>query len=128
MKTNKAVSWHRSAALVTLLSAPLCAGCASIGIHHDTVATGDAFNATYRCDNGQDVTARYFPPDEARITVGRRAIDMHIARSADGARYVGGDLVWWTKGNGSGSTGTLFSHDAGAHQVTGEKITSCVQT
>ncbi len=38
---------------------------------------------------------------------------MSLAISASGARYVGGGLVWWTKGSGPGSAGTLYREQAG---------------
>lgn len=82
--------------------------------------------ATYRCDNGMRIHTRYFPPDRAQVHIHGRRIDMHIARSADGARYVGGGLTWWTKGVGPGSHGMLLSHDAGT-QHRGELITRCRQ-
>lgn len=86
----------------------------------------DAFSARYRCTNGECISARYAPPDTAIVHRNQQRIDMHIARSADGARYVGGGLVWWTKGSGPGSMGTLFVHET-ATQSTGQRITSCRQ-
>lgn len=102
-------------ALITL------GGCASQANHEAQSAVVD-----YNCDNGQAIQARYFPPDAARVTLGERTIDMHIAVSADGARYVGGDRVWWTKGSGPGSHGTLFGYDA-TTDSTGDRIAFCEQ-
>lgn len=105
-----------------ILSTLMVCGCAM-----QAARNADAFTASYHCANGQSVQARYLPPDRARITIGERTIDMHLAVSADGARYVGGGLTWWTKGGGPGSRATLFTYDAGTG-VTGERITTCVQT
>lgn len=105
--------------LIVALSALLLCGCAA-----QTVS--DSFTATYRCDNGTRVQARYFPPDNATVTVGGYTVDMHVARSASGTRYVGGTLTWWTQGGGPGSHGTLFTHNPETG-VTGERITRCVQ-
>ncbi|MGV8923351.1 MAG: MliC family protein, partial [Thermomonas sp.] len=43
--------------------------------------------------------------------------------SGSGARYVGSDLEWWTKGSGSGSEGTLLRHQADG--TSGEIVESC---
>lgn len=51
----------------------------------------------YRCEDGRIVTARY-AGEAARLEVGGRSVDLVTARSASGARYVGGGLQWWTKG------------------------------
>lgn len=106
--------------VLALFAGALLTGCASTGGSAD-----NSFSATYRCDDGQHITAVYLPPDRARIAILDETIDMHIARSADGARYVGGNRVWWTKGSGPGSHGMLFKRDSG--EATGAEITTCVQ-
>ena len=42
--------------------------------------------------------AFYPDPDSAVLTVDRQTHRLHIAISADGARYVGDRWQWWTKG------------------------------
>jgi len=51
---------------------------------------------------------------------------MQIAMSASGARYVGGELEWWTKGSGSGSEATLFSHLPDG--TSGESVEVCIES
>lgn len=113
---------HSLTLVPALLGALLLGGCASTG----TPATSsDSFSAAYVCADGQHISAVYTPPDQARITTAGTTVDMHIARSADGARYVGGKRVWWTKGSGPGSHATLF--ERAAHDTTGALITTCEQ-
>lgn len=100
----------------------LLAGCAGPG----PTATDASFSATYVCADGQHISAVYSPPERARITTPETTLDMQIARSADGARYVGGNRVWWTKGSGPGSPGTLFERGAD-DDATGALITNCEQ-
>ncbi len=59
---------------------------------------GPAGIIRYVCEDGSTVEARYPTPDGARIGYQGRTIDMTIARSASGARYVGGGWEWWTRG------------------------------
>src|SRR5699024_6986397 len=110
----------RNSAWLLLLCVVLV-GCASTG----GSPADNSFSATYHCANGQQIIAVYTPPKRARITTLGHSIDMHIARSADGARYVGGNRVWWTKGSGPGSHGTLFQRGSG--DATGARITACEQ-
>lgn len=105
------------------LSAILLSGCAATT---GNSATSKAFNARYHCADGRTVSARYFPPDTAVVTIDGQQIDMHVTRSADGVRYVGGHWVWWTKGGGPGSTATLFSRNTEQFYA-GKRITSCTQ-
>lgn len=66
----------------------------------------------YRCQSGETVSASYPTTDLAVVQYRGRQYDMRIAMSGSGARYVGGGLVWWTKGMGPGSDGSLFHHQA----------------
>lgn len=85
-------------------------------------ATDTNRSFTYSCDNGQTVKASYTGSDLAEVHYQGQAYDMHIAISADGARYVGHGYEWWTRGD----KGTLFRHRADG--TTGEDITVCQQT
>jgi membrane-bound inhibitor of C-type lysozyme len=53
---------------------------------------------TYRCDDGRTVRAAY--PDIRTAVLGfdGETHRLHIAVSADGARYVGAGWQWWSKG------------------------------
>lgn len=77
-----------------------------------SVAAFDASAQQYQCDSGETVAAIYPTDDSATINYQGRVYTMNIAVSASGARYVGEGLEWWTKGNGSGSEGTLLQHQA----------------
>lgn len=77
----------------------------------------------YRCESGETIAATYPSTDSATVQYKGSNYDMHIAVSASGARYVGGELEWWTKGSGPGSEGTLFRHMADG--TSGEIIERC---
>lgn len=81
--------------------------------------TDQGTRIVYDCDNGQTVTARYNGTDHARVSWRDQTKPMHIAISADGARYVGGRYEWWTRGKKA----TLFSHQEDGS--TGNSITTC---
>jgi membrane-bound inhibitor of C-type lysozyme len=53
---------------------------------------------TYRCADGSSIEAGYPDAQTAIVTVGGHAYTLKAARSADGVRYVGMGLQWWTKG------------------------------
>jgi len=106
---------------VACLAAVIGAGCAV-----QQTGSTDRIRATYACADGRMIEAVYAPPDRAQLLLNERTLDMTITRSASGARYVGSGLVWWTKGSGEGSIGTLFSYAADLEQ-TGERITICEQ-
>jgi membrane-bound inhibitor of C-type lysozyme len=64
----------------------------------------------YQCKSGKTIAATYNSTDSARVQYEGTTYDLHIAVSGSGARYVGDELEWWTKGSGKGSEGTLFQH------------------
>lgn len=83
------MSPRRALLLIPLL---LLAGCR-------TAAPGVAAKTfTYHCEDGRSVQAGYPDPDTAVLTFDGHAHRLHVARSADGARYVGKHWQWWTKG------------------------------
>ncbi len=87
-------------------------------------ASASVYN--YQCESGEKIVATYPTTDSAKIQYKGNDYDMKIAVSASGARYVGDDLEWWTKGTGAGAEGTLFRHmDDGA---TGESVESCTES
>lgn len=53
---------------------------------------------TYACADGRTVQAGYPDRDTAVVDVGGHAYTLKIQVAADGARYVGYGLQWWTKG------------------------------
>ncbi|GAB3685539.1 MliC family protein [Salinisphaera aquimarina] len=79
----------------------------------------------YACDSGTKISASYPTTDDAVVQYQGTTYQMRVARSADGARYVGDALEWWTRGTGPGAEGTLYEHaDDGS---TGDPIESCEQ-
>lgn len=80
----------------------------------------------YRCESGETIAATYPTTDSATVQYHGDTYNMQIAISASGARYVGGGLVWWTKGSGSGSEGTLYRQMADGS--TGAVIESCTKS
>lgn len=53
---------------------------------------------TYVCVDGQTITAGYPDAQTAVVTYKDHAYTLKLARSADGARYTGYGLQWWTRG------------------------------
>jgi membrane-bound inhibitor of C-type lysozyme len=78
---------------------------------------------TYRCDSGMRIIATYPNTESATIQYNDSTYDLRIAISADGARYVGHGLEWWTKGSGAGSQGTLSELKDG--DTGGKRLQSC---
>lgn len=80
----------------------------------------------YRCASGETITATYPSTDSTTVQYKGSSYNMLIAVSASGARYVGGEMEWWTKGSGTGSEGTLFHHLADG--TSGDIIESCTES
>lgn len=112
-----------------LALALIVAGCGRSAPVDDSSAERAAESAarfTYQCRGGGTIYASYPSDSTAIVEYEGQTFQMTIAISASGARYVGGGLVWWTKGSGSGSEGTLFRHDS--RGTTGEAVEHCEQT
>lgn len=62
---------------------------------------------TYTCDDQRTVKAVYPDRDTAVLTFDGDTHHLHVARSADGARYVGDQWQWWTKGMHEGRLAPL---------------------
>lgn len=80
----------------------------------------------YRCESGEAITATYSAPDSATVQYKGSTYSMQIAVSGSGARYVGGELEWWTKGSGIGSKGTILRHNADG--TSGDSVEVCVES
>lgn len=88
-------------------------------------AQADNAATQYSCNNGDTITVRYPSAGHAVIHFHGQDRPMHIAISASGARYVGKNYEWWTRGNGHNAKATLFVHtDNGS---TGRVVTICRQ-
>jgi len=53
---------------------------------------------TYACVDGQRITAGYPDAQTAVVTYKDHAYTLKLAPSADGSRYTGYGLQWWTRG------------------------------
>ena len=80
----------------------------------------------YRCESGETISATYPSTDSATVQYKGSTYSMQIAVSGSGARYVGGELEWWTKGSGTGSVGTLFRHNADG--TSGDSVEVCTES
>ena len=83
--------------------------------------TADAW--VYHCQSGNEIVARFRSDDTATVQYAGRSYPMRHARSADGARYAGDGLEWWSRGSHIGAPGTLFRHLADGS--TGAVVESC---
>lgn len=90
----------------------------------DVPAATVAQAANYACPDGSTVTARYPNTDAAQVTHNGQTIDMQIAVSASGARYVGGGWEWWTKG---ATEGTLSQLQPGEDTASAAGMTCAAQ-
>jgi membrane-bound inhibitor of C-type lysozyme len=75
----------------------------------------------YTCRDGRVVTARYPDSGTARLVIDGAAHVLKIARSADGARYVGEGWQWWTKGMRNGTLAPL----AGGETIASARGVAC---
>ncbi len=91
-----------------------------------TLPDGDTdLSFKYRCESGQIIKASYPMDSKAIVDYDGHRLEMKIAVSASGARYVGEGLEWWTKGTGAGAPGTLFHHREDG--TSGAAIERCTQ-
>lgn len=81
---------------------------------------------TYQCLSGATVHATYPSDSTAVVEYDDQTLRMTVAISASGARYVGDGFVWWTKGSGPGSDGTLYHEDPDG--AAGELVEQCQQS
>ena len=108
----------------SILLVSACASSPSIDKDQQAPIAASASNAlNYRCDSGETIAATYASTDAATVSYKGSVHKMKIAVSGSGARYVGSDLEWWTKGSGSGSEGTLLRHQADG--TSGPIVESC---
>lgn len=66
---------------------------------------GEKFTVRYKCEDGEVISVEYDNSDPEKSVAyvqltpeNPEKIKMSISRSASGARYTDGRLVWWTKG------------------------------
>jgi membrane-bound inhibitor of C-type lysozyme len=72
-----------------------------------------AAEATYRCDDGSTIAARFDTPasgpGQVELRQGSKAMTLPQLPSADGGRYGAGDVEFWIKGRGA-----TFTHQGRA--------------
>ncbi len=95
---RRAASMSCAALLVTTaFAAPAQARPGIDGVRFDAPVT-----VHYRCDDGKQLTARYFNSADNQIAILRldgKALLFVTVLSGSGARYAHGRHVWWTKGD-----------------------------
>ncbi|MGI9169030.1 MAG: MliC family protein [Caulobacteraceae bacterium] len=99
----------RGAALayvVMIAAAPFGVGGASA---RSAEPAGPGTAIVYTCANGETVRALYLDDRTALIDYRGFTHTLKAAMSADGVRYVGDGLQWWTKGMTHGSIATVPS-------------------
>lgn len=78
----------------------------------------------YECESNRTVQVSYPSEYTAIVEYEGKVLQMIVAVSASGARYVGGGLEWWSKGSGVGSKGSIFRHES-VDNSTGEILERC---
>jgi membrane-bound inhibitor of C-type lysozyme len=73
---------------------------------------------SYACADGQTVTAGYLDRETAVVSYGDHSFTLKLARSADGARYTGYGLQWWTRGDRA----TLTELKSGEETASGQGL------
>lgn len=96
-------------------------GCGESGPDVDFPDTG----IMYLCESGRKIHATYPSSSTAVVEYRDRTLHMTRKKSASGARYVGGGLEWWTKGNWAGYEGTLIRRSKSGSM--GEILEQCEQ-
>lgn len=71
----------------------------------------------YVCDGGETIRAAYPDTDTAVVEYKGETHVLHIAVSADGARYINDHIEWWSKGSGSEAVGSLFAEHDGHYST-----------
>ncbi len=67
-------------------------------IEPQAVAGGGLSVVQYHCRKGTKLSASY-SADNVQLWLNGKFFYLKTAISASGARYVGGGITWWTKGN-----------------------------
>lgn len=94
--------------VLLVLSILIMSGCASADIRHDRASSW----IHYTCADGRAVQAMYPDQDTAQIKIDGQTHTLHVAMSADGARYTGDGWQWWTKGMHDGHLAPLPAGEA----------------
>jgi membrane-bound inhibitor of C-type lysozyme len=75
-------------------------------------APGATHWISYACSDGQVIKAAYPDTETALVVIKGDAHTLHIAISADGARYTGDGWQWWTKGMKDGMLAPLAAGES----------------
>jgi membrane-bound inhibitor of C-type lysozyme len=93
-----------SSTLVAFMSA--LAGCSAASADRAT-PTATAAWTSYTCSDRQVVQAAYPDANTAWVKIKGETHTLHITMSASGARYIGDNWQWWTKGMHDGMLAPL---------------------
>jgi membrane-bound inhibitor of C-type lysozyme len=96
---------HAHSLIAAVFSLSLAACTTSSPIHAD--APTATHWISYACSDGQVIKAAYPDSDTALVIIKGDTHSLHIAMSADGARYTGDGWQWWTKGMHDGMLAPL---------------------
>ncbi|HLS19284.1 MAG TPA: MliC family protein [Paracoccaceae bacterium] len=109
---------------LSLIAALALGACEQGALDGNMFTAADRSEATaevirYECADGSVVKARYPAADRAEISHDGQVIEMRIAISGSGARYIGDGWEWWTKGM---SEGTLTPLAAGEEVASADGV------
>lgn len=110
---------------IAVISLTLVTACATPQ-QRDEVIFESSSSHHYLCKSGAKIGVSYPSSDLATLIYQGQAHLMQIAVSGSGARYLGDNLEWWTKGAGLGSQGTLLERFADG--TSGEISERCVES
>jgi membrane-bound inhibitor of C-type lysozyme len=85
------------------LAATLLSGCQSVA----SQPAASTPPTRYLCTDGRVIEARYPDSVTALLALRGHSYTLKVARSADGARYVGDGWQWWAKGMRDGTLAPL---------------------
>jgi len=97
-----------------------CTGCAAASANRAHVNAASNW-ISYACSDGQVIKASYPDTNTALVIIHGNTHTLHVALSADGARYIGDGWQWWTKGMRDGMLASL----AAGETIANAKSTQC---
>jgi membrane-bound inhibitor of C-type lysozyme len=101
----------RTPTILLTVSMLVLSGCASADADHASASASPAW-ISYTCADGRVVQAAYPDTRTAKIVIHGDAHTLHVAMSADGARYIGDGWQWWTKGMHDGTLAPLAAGES----------------
>jgi len=115
----------RYLAIVLILFLSACGQSSTDHAASTKQSSDSGLSFTYQCESGKTIKVLYPTDSTAVVEYDNRRLQMKVAVSGSGARYVGEGLEWWSKGSGEDASGTLFRHLKDG--TTGEAVEQCKQ-